>query len=311
MKTFKLIEMALLAVVMSINFTSCSDDDVMEIPQRYTISLACAGEILDISDEPLTRTNKSNIYEITVYADGAKYATGSFDTVDNLTIDLLEGKIYSFKVSYTLDYVITPTNKFNYSVGSSSSGTVYTPEFYRKFDVYYGTYENYTPSANGSIEIYMKRMSFGLKLIAEDLTEGMSIKTKLKRNYNDSTTESPETLTYSSPECERIYSFEGNDSWDKVYQGVRKDEEYVNYYETAILQIILVRSDNIEVDLGTYNIIVERNKKTCITIKAGNSGSKLSNGVVITAENEEMTDGKQYEIDGKEGTITETSIVTE
>lgn len=307
MKIFRLIGVGLLAIVICVNFTACNkDNEVKEQGEKktYTISLACVGEILDVTHEPLTKAATSNIYEITVNADGLKYATGSFDNIDNLTINLLEGKIYSFKVSYTLDYTITPTNKFNYSTGSSDSGA-YMPEYYRSFDVYYGAINEYTPTANGGVEIYMKRMSFGLKLTAEDLSEGMSIKAKLKRNSYDDTTEAPQNLTYDSPTCEKIYSFHGNNTWDEVYQGVEVEGEYVNYYETAILQLILVREDGIEVDLGTHNIIVERNKKTSVSIKIGDIASKLPTGITITAETEEMTDGKQYEIDSEEGSITE------
>lgn len=303
--------MVLFAIFMCVNLASCSSDDVVENqePQKITVSLDCVGEILDVTHEPLLRTARCNLYEISVYTeDGAKYAVGSFDAIDNLTIDLLDGKTYSFKVSYTLNYPNTPTNKFNYSVSSGSNAL--TPEYYRFFDVYYGAIDKYTPTINGNVEIYMKRMSFGLKLVANGLVDGASIRTELKRNYYDTTTEAPETLTYSSPECEKIYSFTEN-TWDKVYQGVLENGDYVNYYETASLQIFLTRTDGIEVDLGKYDILVERNKKICVNINIGESASMTSNGIVITQEEEEMSDGKQYEIDGEEGTITETPIITE
>ena len=303
--------MALLAVLMCANLVACGGDDVVENqePQKYTISLACVGEILDVTHEPLSRADRVNLYEISVYTeDGAKYAFGSFDAIDNLTIDLLDGKTYSFKVSYTLNYPVAPTNKFNYSVSSDSN--VLTPEYYRFFDVYYGAIDEYTPTLNGNVEIYMKRMSFGLKLVANDIADGASIRTELKRNSYDTTTEAPETLTYSSPECEKIYSFTSN-TWDEVYQGILVDGNYVNYYETATLQIFLKRIDGIEVDLGKYDILVERNKKICVNINLGESDSLISNGITITQEEEEMTDGKQYEVDGEEGTITEVTITTE
>ena len=306
MKTFRLIGMALLAVVMSINFTSCSDDDVMETPQRYTISLACAGEILDISDEPLTRANKSNIYEITVYADGAKYATGSFDSVENVTIDLVSGKTYSFKASYVIDSSQQPTNKFDYSV-DTGGGAILPKYYYNGGGCYYGAIDKYTPEKNEKIEIYMKRMSFGLKLMASNLIDGASLKTIFKRNSYDSGHE--EILTYNSPECDNLYSFSSN-TWDEVFRGTLVDEEYVNYYETAILQLILKRTDGIEVNLGKYPIRVERNKKIYVKINV-NENESISSKIQITLEEEDMTDGNQYEIDGKEGTITETSIVTE
>lgn len=305
MKIFRIVEMAIFAIFMCVNFSSCNGEENEEGQEtkKHTISLSFVGEILDMTHEPLTRSDVHNLYEISVYTEnGSKYATGSFDVIDNLTIDLLDDEKYSFKVSYTLNYPTPPTNKFNYSAGSSSN--VILPEYYRTFDVYYGGIDDYTPTLNGSVEIYMKRMSFGLKLVAVNIADGASVRTVLKRNSSDETTQSPKILTYSSPECDMIYSFTEN-TWDKVYQGVWVNDEYVNYYETAQLKIFLTRKDGIEVNLGTYDILVERNKKLCVKINIGERDSAISNGLTITQEDIGITDGKQYEVNGDEETITE------
>ena len=150
-------------------------------------------------------------------------------------------------------------------------------------------------------------MTFGLKLVAENLADGASIKTRLQRRsimMVDTSTPAPDVLTNSSPECEKIYSFH-EAMWETVYNGTLKDDQYVNYNETADLQIILTRVDGIEVDLGTYAINIERNKKTCVNINVGDSDSIITNRISITLEDENITDGKQYNVDASEGTITE------
>ena len=309
MKTLRMIGMALFAVLMCVNFASCSSDDIVENTklQKHTISLACVGEILDITHEPLSRTGETennNIYEISVFTeDGLRYAYGSFKTQDNLTIDLLDGETYSFKVSYTLNSTITPLNQFNYSVGSSNNtNDLITERCYSSLEVYYGALDEYTPEVNGSVEINMKRMSFGLKLTASGLADGASLRTALKNNIHS--TPVTTTLTSDNLVSDKKYTFY-NSLWDNVYKGVLVNEEYVNYSEIAKLQIILQRIDGIEVNLGEFDILLERNKKTCVTIKIDENDSKLSNGIVIIENDGEITDGKEYEVDGDKGTIEE------
>lgn len=102
------------------------------------------------------------------------------------------------------------------------------------------------------------------------------------------------------------------DKFSKAYNGVLIDNEYVNYYEEFDLQIILNRIDGIKVVLiENETIRVERNKKTILVINVGNSDTTTSNGITISVENVEITDGNQYEVDSDTGTIIDTSISTE
>lgn len=314
MKTLKMFVMTLLAIVIGVSLTSCSKY-LNNTSHKFSISLSCVGEILDISHESLTKSSNAtsnNIYSITIYTEdnGYIYATGTFNNLDDLKVDLLDGKTYSFKASYVINSSIDASNQFDYTVMPSNNivGDLLRERIYSSYDVYYGTIAGYTPQVNDSVEIYMKRMSFGFKLIANSLNDGASIKAALTNEVHS--TPAYTTLTYSLSECDKIYSFDKS-IWDNVYKGVLIDTEYVNYSETAKLEIILKRIDGIEVNLGKYDILLERNKKTIVNINIGEIDSSMSNGIVITQEKEEMSDGKQYDINGSEGTIIETPIVTE
>lgn len=306
--------MALIAILMNSNLTSCSMYDPAENsePQRLTIPLTCVGEILDVTHENLTRSGEnssSGDYEIYVYtSNGLTYASGSFDIINNITIELLDNETYRFEVIYYPDRSWGAANKFTYNVSTPNPNDDYIlPGCYCDDDIYYGTLSGYSPNIDEGVEIYLKRMTFGLKLVAENLADGASIKTRLQRRLmtmEDTATPAPDVLTNSSPECEKIYSFH-KAMWKTVYNGTLKDDQYVNYNETADLQIILTRVDGIEVDLGTYAINIERNKKTCVNINVGDSDSIITNRISITLEDENITDGKQYKVDTSEGTITE------
>lgn len=305
MKTLRLVGMVLFAVLMCVNFASCSNDDDVDNQeaQKYTISLGCVGEILNVTQEPLSRAETPNLYEITVYqgkyAD-YKYATGTFSSKDNITIDLVEGEIYKFEIYYRYN-TDEATNAFAYEleeVGMERVKTVYNEDH----DYYYGLLEGYTPEINGNVDIYLKRMSFGLNISVNGLVEGTSLDVAIN-NLNINFT--PESPTY-----DKILSF-GTSVKTKIkeyYDGVLENDEYVDYYERAGLKLVLTRVDGMQVDLGSHGIKVQRNKTTKVIINIGDIATTTSNGLSITVENEEITDGSQYQIDADAGTIIETPI---
>ena len=313
MKTLRFIGMALFAVLMCVNFASCSNDDGVENqePQKYTISLGCVGEILNVTHEPLSRTEAlSGLYTVKVLSDGMVYAEGTFNSVENLTVELIASKIYNFEVTYEPNNSSEPTKEFKYEAYAPSS-TIYLP-YYEESDFYYGLSEGYAPSINGSVEIYMKRIAFGIKATVNNLADGATVSVNLKRGYVP-TVLSLE-LTSSKQTNEKIFTIAHGDyanTYSNIYKGILTDGEYVNYYEEANLSIILTRVDGKEVVLIDDVIIIERNKKSCITITIGDSDTETSNGLSITKEDEEMGDGNQYKIDGDAGTIIDTTISTE
>lgn len=300
--------MALVAVLMCVNFVACSNDDSegMKEQQVHTVPLNCVGEILDITKEPLSRNNISTgVYSISVITGNNIYAEGTFASVENLTIDLLDGEVYKFIVTYELNSTDTPTNEFNYELKALGNNNVSVISAYKQLDAYYGICEEYTPAVNKRVEIYMKRMAFGLKIQVKELNEGSSVKVNLSPKGMDSYCNVCE-LDKTISTHEGIYVF---NKYSDVYKGVLVDGEYVNYFEEARLQIILARVDGIEVELvRDQKIELERNKKMYITINVGQSDTTLSNGASITFETDEMTDGKHYEVDGDDKTVVEVPL---
>ena len=311
MKTFKMVGMALAAILMCVNFVACSTDDSGEMKESQIckVSLNCIGEILDITKEPLSRSETSTgVYSIKVITGNNVYAEGSFASVENLTIDLLEGDAYNFIATYEPNSTDTPTNEFDYELKALTNNSVVVHSNYELSDAYYGVCEDYTPAVNKSVEIFMKRMAFGLKVLSKELGEGATIKVNI-RPKDFSIYKTICELSSNAVTHEGIYIF---DCFSDVYKGVLVNDEYVNYFEEALLQIILKRVDGVEVVLVEDKIIeLERNRKTNITINVGQSDTTISNGATITLEDEEMVNGKQFEVDGEDKTIVEVPIEVE
>ena len=131
MKIFKLICMALMAIMMCMNFTSCSNEEVI-VPEdsqddKYiSVDLKCTGEFLEFSDSPMGRNTTEEwygiqVYELeehtmempdpenggshfdTYYTNPTPYAYGLFASLENVKIKLLEGKKYKFEVGIAIN----------------------------------------------------------------------------------------------------------------------------------------------------------------------------------------------------------------
>ena len=98
--------------IVAICLTTCSsnndviDEPVPEQQESYEICLGLGGEYVDVSEEPLTRTDEpKKYYAINVYCmktDGteysySKYACGIFDNKEDMKITLLGGYRYKFE----------------------------------------------------------------------------------------------------------------------------------------------------------------------------------------------------------------------
>ena len=310
MKILRMIGMALFAVLMCVNFASCSNEDEVESQEtdKIKVSLGCTGEIIDITQEPLTRTETtSGIYTILVFSDDMVYAEGTFSSVENLSIELIASKTYNFEVKYKPNSSDTPTDEFEYKTRRPSIESMMP--YYEESDLYYGLYEGYTPTVDGEVEIYMRRMSFGIKATVNNLVEGAKVNVILQRG--NVTKKLNMELTKAKPSDEKTFTLAYGDydkTFSKIYKGLGTKDNYVNYYEEANLHIVLTRIDGKEVALLNEPIIIERNKRSCITINIGNSASGTSNDFSITQEKEGMVDGNTYEVEGEEGTIVDTTI---
>lgn len=314
MKTLRMFGMALLAILMCVNFTSCSNEDDLEIqePQKCTISLGCTGEILDITNKPLSRNGEEELglYTIQVVSNSKICAEGTFKSLAGLTVDLFLGETYMFLVTYEPNNTSDATNSFDYTLKNYSFGNSHA--YLVKGDSYFGQLNEYVATANGVAEIYMKRMSFGLNVTVTDLPEDASVTVQIDPTYDSF---SPYyykicELTNTVDEYDEIYILDKRD-YQTVYRGIWDNSAWVNFYFTkARLQVLLKRTDGKEVVLAENDIKIERNKKTFIKIKIGNSADITSGGFDITFEEGDFGDGNEYEVNGDEGTIVETPVTT-
>lgn len=142
MKAFKMIGMALLAIMLF--STSCSSDDVVtpdsQEPKEYTVSLGLSGEILEITQLPLSRNSvdKNDLYGIQIYSkaktSGAEYvpfAHGLFDDISNVSVTLTDNNYYKFEVTMVVDGKDKLATSL--STGSQSLG------YCEPFGTYYGS----------------------------------------------------------------------------------------------------------------------------------------------------------------------------
>ena len=319
--------MTLFAVLMCVNFASCSSDDVIpnepQKPKEYTVSLGFTGEI-SISESPLSRASENDLYGIQVYScpniDGANtyttyYAYGLFDDISKMTIKLLEGYKYKFVTTMIVDgkNVIKSTNnvysspfnstsldnKFIYSKDECIAGTSgvsvgnvslvgHTGSYVHPNIVrFYGETTDYIPESNKNVEIDMKRMAFGIKYVS-DLLEG-SLKIALEG--------APEiVIAYPETGHEDIYAFQ------YIQAAFNKDEQHSEKISTTITW---TKDDGVVIPLGTHNITFKRNVLTTITIKVADITTE--NGIGITLENKDM-DTENITIEN--GEIVDTNVNT-
>lgn len=198
-------------------WTACSRELPAGMPEnepRYReVSLTLAGEVtgdVDISQEPLSKAagGAGDLYVVNVYskesagAANRLYAYGTFDHADGLNLQLDEGYLYEFRVTYVpnaaevLNWVDDTTyswqlenyqgtlmNRFvratSYDDGGfdATAGRIYNKadgmSYYRpRLDRYYGELLDFDPSASATATINLYRAVFGVRLNIEGLTEG-------------------------------------------------------------------------------------------------------------------------------------------
>ena len=103
MKKVTFFKSAILALLACVCFVSCENNsgEIPTEPETYTVKLGWAGEILDVSYEPLsTRVTTDDLYGIQVYSNDDSewipYAYGLFDDPNNITVTLQKDCKYKF-----------------------------------------------------------------------------------------------------------------------------------------------------------------------------------------------------------------------
>ena len=290
------------------------EPDVNGEPKEYVVSLGMVGEI-EISESPLLgRATPNDLYGIQVYSKTATteytpYAYGLFDDKSKMTIKLLEGYSYKFETTMVIDgkNIIgtykpnTFSNPFDCELQNvfifDNEKSLSVLELGHSYLTYVGYYShpncdrfhgkilNYTPTENGNVEIAMKRVVFGVKFIAEGLTEG-----KLKINIK----EAPElNITYGKEtEIEDIFTFSHN----YPYEG---DWTADDYSETIPVSISWEKADGAIVPLINQDITFKRKTLSTITIKV--KDTSINNGVDINQEAGDLILGEDITLESGTG----------
>lgn len=338
MKSLRLLGMAMMAVMMCMNFASCSNEDVLasedpKEPKYVTVGLGCTGEFLEFSESQMGRAATDELYGIEVYAltengtdsDGnpiyseTNYAFGMFTSLDNVKIKLLEDQKYRFLVSIVIDpfknghyywfnkdysSYFNENGEFVYS--SSDEIYLYGITSYNH-DRYYGELDVYTPKQNESVEIHTKRVAYGVKYEATGLGDGDTFLVEVK---NVGSSSKLYDIEFGAENYESIYTFWSIISaWrgSPIYDSTTGKYEYENYYTDKQLTISWKKADGTVVPMGTYTVTFKRNVKTTIRIKAENLD--LDNGILVYKEEVSMADDDViYDISG--GTVVEKDVTS-
>ena len=324
--------MAMMAVMMCMNFASCSNEDVLasedpKEPKYVTVGLGCTGEFLEFSESQMGRAATDELYGIQVYAlietgtnsySETIYAYGMFTSLDNVKIKLLEEQKYRFVVSIVIDpfkkgnsywfgcnynsYFNAYGTEFCYSSSSSISPEDYYNGNYN-YDKYYGILDVYTPEQNESVEIHTKRVAYGVKFEANGLGDGDTFLVEVKRTGDSSKLYD---IEFGAENYESIYNFfDTKNAWRGRWNS--STQEYENYYLDKHLTIYWKKADGTIVPMGTYLVTFKRNVKTTIRIKAENLN--LDNGILVYKEEVSMADDDViYDISG--GTVVEKDVTS-
>ena len=214
------------------------------------------------------------------------YAYGLFDDVSNLELDLVEGKTYKIEAVMIKEasdsiykistgggrYLYEPTNAFKVTPNVCFSSYSLASEFHfykdnvsydHYLEEFYGCTTGYTPKEGSSANISMKRASFGVKLKANDFTEG-TITARIGGSPNI-------TMTPEQTEVQKIISFRHDLSGEQ---------------ETNLVTIVWTKPDGTQLTLGSKNITFKRNTLTTIefSAKAPTISQKLNAITVVSEE---------------------------
>ncbi len=314
-----------------VSWTACSREvPIAESPEegarQYKVTLSLAGEItgtVDINQEPLSKAEggADDLYVINVYskesagAANRLYAYGTFDHADGLHLQLEEGYLYEFRVTYipnaaeVLNWVDDTTyswqlenyqgtlmNRFvratSYDDGGfdATAGRIYNKadgmSYYRpRLDRYYGELSDFDPSASATATINLYRAVFGVRLNIEGLTEG--------------------TLTFSMADApdivvraDSVYTPEVMSQFyypDRVAEAVADGEEYTENAWTTI-EWTNDAGDR-TVTLHNYTLTYTRVKRSIFNITL-EQGVATKGGVNLQVETEDVLDEEAQSFHG-------------
>lgn len=279
------------------------------------LSRASGNDLYGIQVYSCGATDEENNYK--------EYAYGLFDDLETMNIKLIEGYKYKFistmvvngkeKVLFLNDEGYAPPFKPSTTVNQINNGFIYSNtnslvsnvlggistgyshivssdgfEAYHRpnLDRYYGEYTDYVPTENGNVSINMKRTVYGLKVTANNLTEG---------TLSIAMAEAPVlTIAHPETEVEDIFTF----------FSVSEAYSTEDYSETITTTFTWNRADGVAIPLGTHDVTFKRNKQTIVTVEINDAS--VENALSMSLESATMGEGNTYTVEGNE--ITDTTI---
>lgn len=343
MKNFKILWKHTLTLMALCAMVACSssDDDFGNATNNednpteskgHEVRIGFSGEITSITDSPLSRASGAkDWYAIQVYScptDSSTltysyYASGRFDNKDDMVVYLMDGYKYMFDVTMIVDGSEkvgnwTINNKFTFSSTQCITDLYYgglnlwsddnynMSQWFNRpnVDRFLGSTSDYVPTDDGTVNVEMKRVSFGVKFVPQKFTEG-----SLNINIDGTPTM---TMKAGDTEIQDIISF--NNLGCQGYPCFRTEEDAKNnpnmypegycYSENIPVSIVWIKTDGTKVPIASQEITFKRNRLTTIEFTVGETGT--SNSINLTSD-EELQTGDTITVGGS-GTGTDTNV---
>lgn len=337
----------LCALIACIAMTACSNENDNaplgnEESDVYTVKLGMVGEILDITEEPLTRAAGDDLYGIQVYSCPANaettkwtyYAYGLFDDIENAEIKLLNGYKYKFVSTMVVDGKnklyknpgywapfsteggtspsLLAENVFNYESSIWMSGLTSGRSWLGTSTTSYLSYsipntERYYGELLDYVPVEGGTASIDMKRVsfgAKFIAQGNFKKTGGTLTINMKGAPLIEMVAKQGDTQEHKY--------EDIYTFSDVDGAYADdkYTETISINMNFTKDDGVVIPLGEHKITFRRNKKTVVTIKLteNTTGSALGFSIDATESTslENMTEEGNVTVE--DGAVTDTPV---
>lgn len=172
-----------------------------------------------------------------------------------------------------------------YSSGASTTSSIELKDGKTCYDPkgverYFGLVSDYTPSADGeTISIFMKRMAYGLKVVAGDFLKEGTLTVSNRGRDNDDFTLTPDNKVY-----EAVYAYESPYSW------------YVsqNPSTSRSIKFTWTKADGTSVSLETQSPMFNRLKQTIINVVFYEDEEAGATKLSLLYDEDPFTEGNSY-----------------
>lgn len=317
MKRITVLLLMLLCFVSCNSVTDEIENEVIETNKEYVVSIGMVGEILDVTQVPLTKASGDDLYGFVVYSKTmgdseykTTYAYGLFDDINDLKITLLDGYLYKFKTICVIDgknkiyknnsvynypFCTEVKNEFIYGTDFPEMGSQMTICYLDSYDnvikpnLYYGEASDFNPSKEKSINIDMLKCMTGMKLNISGLNEG---KLEIKGGWGTTYSILAEDKLH---ELETVFNFSLlSDIWN-----YEKKENKGTYSKLLSLVIMHKHTNGIEEVLYNQDITFTRNKQTIISFSLKKTETSTTNKISVSLEDAgELQPGEEIVIGG-------------